>query len=251
MPRGGPASSPGSLRLAAEVARPVARLALLSLALATAVAASAQVPDALLGTWDSADGLESVAEGDAGSLEVLYTATTFTDSEVIWTTVSRWEDAWMGWREAMAVRAKGDRMVLADTLDTRYRLAGDTLTIDYEQLDGTVVTTVLQRSDSPTVPSGLVGAWSAGYVNDGAGIMVEVGIRFLPDGTVQTVPGSARPQRYAQTGPYLLMWEKLSPERSAQGEVPHYDAYRLALDGDRLTLTRPSETLHLERYPQN
>lgn len=232
----------------------MARLPLLSLALGLTGPARAQVPDALLGAWESADSLEQVVEVEAdGSVPpvLLYTATTFTDTEVVWTSISRWEGMLFGWREVTGVRAKGDRLVMADTLDTRYRLVGDTLTIDYEQLDGTVVTTVLQRSDSPTVPSGLVGAWSAGYVNDGAGIMVEVGIRFLPDGTVQTVPGSARPQRYAQTGPYLLMWEKLSPERSAQGEVPHYDAYRLALDGGRLTLSRPSETLQLERYPQN
>ncbi len=100
------------------------------------------------------------------------------------------------------------------------------------------------------MPPGLVGTWSAGVVNDGAGIMVEIGIRFLPDGTVQTVPGSARPQRYAVAGPFLLLWEKLSPERRAEGEIPSYEAYRMTLAGDRLTLTRPSETLRLERYPE-
>lgn len=223
------------------------------LAMALAAGASAQVPDALLGTWASADSLDRITEGDEGGAAppvLLYTATTFTDTEVVWTSISDWGGQLLGWREAMPVRAKADRLVMADTLDSRYRLAGDTLTIDYEQPDGQTVTTVLQRAGPPAVPPGLLGTWSAGLVNDGAGIMVEVGIRFLPDGTVQTVPGSARPQHYALAGPFLLMWEKLSPERAAQGEVSHYDVYRMVLDGDRLTLTRPSETLRMERYPE-
>jgi hypothetical protein len=47
-----------------------------------------------------------------------------------------------------------------------------------------------------------------------------------------------------------LLWDKIPPEQRAQGEIPNYEAYRLALAGDRLTLTRPSETLHLMRYPE-
>ena len=228
----------------------MARLPLLSLALGLTGPARAQVPDALLGAWESADSLEQVVEVEAdGSVPpvLLYTATTFTDTEVVWTSISRWEGMLFGWREVTGVRAKGDRLVMADTLDTRYRLVGDTLTIDYEQPDGQ---TVLQRADPPTVPPGLLGTWSAGFVDDGAGIMVEIGLRFFPDGRVETVPGSPRPQRYALAGPFLLMWEKLSPERRAQGEIPHHDVYRMGLDGDRLTLTRPSETLRLERYPE-
>jgi hypothetical protein len=223
------------------------------LSLALAAGASAQVPDALLGTWTGVDSLEQVVEareGEPSTPTVLYQATTFTDSEMTWTTVWRWEDTLMGWREVRAVRAKGDQLVLADSLDTRYRLARDTLTVAYEQPDGTTVTTVLRRADPPTVPSGLVGTWSAGLVNDGAGIMVAIGMRFLPDGTVQTIPESHRPRRCALAGPFLLLWDKISPEWAARGEIPSYEAYRMTLSGDRLTLTSPSETLRLERYPE-
>lgn len=221
--------------------------------LGASAGARAQVPDALRGTWDSADSTEQVFEvGDEDPVvqTILYQATTFTDSEIVWTTVWRWEHMLMAWREVVGVRVEDDRLVMADSLDTRYALAGDTLTVAYEQPDGTVVTTALQRAATPKTPAGLLGTWSAGVVNDGAGIMVEIGMRFLPGGKVQVVSDHALPRRYAVVGSFLLLWDEIPPERAAQGEIRSYEAFRMALSGDRMELSSPVETLRMRRVPE-
>lgn len=231
------------------------RLSLLAAALLAGAPAGAQVPQALHGTWADADSSLHVYPLDDGQTveqTTLYQEAILSDSAMVWTTVWRSHGEINGWRESVGLRAEGDRLLAADGMVGRYRLAGDTLTVSFEPPDGgDAQTTTLLRSD-PTPSSRVVGLWSGGWVDDGAGIMVAVGLRFLDDGTVQTIPENPEMQYYHVAGPYLLL-SRHPPIASGGGGMTLYNPLpsvaRLTVAGDRLVLSASpsSEAVTLRR----
>ncbi len=207
----------------------------------------------MTGTWVNADTVVTKTEFKGENGPETYVSTSLyqhfqiTDSTFVDTVVleDSYSSSLLAYAFVTPYRVEDGRIVLeddrieGDPVEVRFAIEGDTLKTVALDSGGAVVGTMdYVREEQSGVPPALVGSWVGDMVEEGTGVVFSVGLRFHPDGTMETLPDGV-PLRFVVMGPFLLFdsaaSDNIYPDDLEAAGIPNYEqVFGFEVEGDWL-----------------